>query len=132
MDISQTLFYGFLPFVNDSQSILTDLALRVSDQTMLVLHVYVLASAILVSAITTGLVFKNARQMKGGVFGTVLQYFGVGMLLILLGFLVGSLSFGATVYAFVAQALHATFYIIGYVIMAIAAHKLLVAIKGER
>lgn len=79
-------------------------------------------SAIIVAFAASVMVFMNARSMKGGVFGTVLNYFAVGMILILGSFVVVSLNiFGSEGFAKTANNI---LFILGYIIMALAANKL--------
>jgi len=103
----------------------------ITETTLFILSSYSLASALIVGIATSVLVAINARKMKGGIFGQVLEYFSVGMFIVLLGFVAGEFSFGILSNSVIAGAIHDVLYIIGYVIMAIAAQKLLTAIKGD-
>ena len=90
------------------------------------LQAYALISAVLIAIIATVVVFRNAKKMKGGIFGTVLNYFGIGMVAILLGFISGSeLSF---LPADDLNVVGNILFIIGYILMAIAAVKMSKAI----
>lgn len=96
----------------------------------LLLSAIPLWSAISVALATSVMVFVNAHSMKGGVFGTVLNYFGVGMVLILIGFIVISVNnmneeTGITV------TINNILFTLGYIIMALAAHKLSQIVKGK-
>lgn len=87
-------------------------------------------STTIIAFSTTAMVWVLSRKMHGGVFGSVLAYFSLGMSCIFLGFVVNiplvqkisSLYVGITYNAL---------YIIGYILMGIAANKLLKVIKGE-
>lgn len=90
------------------------------------LQAYVLISAVLIAIIATVVVFRNAKKMKGGIFGTVLNYFGIGMVAILLGFISSSeLSFLPTDDL---NVVGNVLFIVGYILMAIAAVKMSKAI----
>lgn len=79
-------------------------------------------SAIIVAFAASVMVFVNARSMKGGVFGTVLNYFAIGMVFILGSFVVVSLNiFDSPGFAKTANNI---LFILGYIIMALAANKL--------
>jgi len=103
----------------------------IPDDALLILSSYTLASAVLIGVATSVLVAINSSKMKGGVFGKVLGYFSVGMFLVLLGFLAGEISFSMPENGVVIRAVHDALYIVGYIIMAVAAQKLLTAIKGD-
>lgn len=86
-------------------------------------------SAIIVAFAASVMVFVNARSMKGGIFGTVLNYFAVGMILILGSFVVASLNvFGSEGLAKTANNI---LFILGYIIMALAANKLSQLAQGK-
>lgn len=92
-------------------TLMSDLAPRLS-----------LWSAIIVAFAASVMVFVNARSMKGGIFGTVLNYFAAGMVLILGSFIVVSLNvFGSEGFA---KTVNNILFILGYIIMALAANKL--------
>ena len=79
-------------------------------------------SAIIVAFAASIMVFVNARSMKGGVFGAVLNYFAIGMVFILASFVVVSLNvFGFEGFA---KTTNNILFILGYIIMALAANKL--------
>jgi len=94
-----------------------------------ILSTYTLLSAITVGIITSAVVLINARRMKGGVFGSAMNYFGIGMLIVLAGFSVTFLQLPLSDYF--AQTINDILYITGYVTMAIAASKIFNATKGE-
>lgn len=87
-------------------------------------------STIIIMLVTTGMVWIGGRKMHGGVFGTVLTLFSMGMTLIVLGF-VTELSFVAKIPILYLKLTHDSLYIVGYILMGIAASKLLKVIKGE-
>jgi len=95
--------------------------------TIVILKAYSLASVLLIGVVTSVLVFINSRKMKGGLFGTALAHLSVGMFLVLVGYVIMSVaSFvpetgEAVVYAKVLQDI---FFVLGYIIMAVAGHKL--------
>lgn len=91
------------------------------------LQAYVLISAIFIATTATIVVFRNAKKMKGGVFGLVLNYFGMGMVAILLGFIFSSeFSF---LPADDMNVVSNILFIIGYVLMSFAAVKMSKAIS---
>lgn len=87
-------------------------------------------STIIVMFVTTAMMWIGGRKMHGGVFGTVLTYFSIGMTLIVLGF-VTELPTIMNVPSLYIKLTHDSLYIVGYVLMGIAASKLLKVIKGE-
>ena len=90
------------------------------------LQAYVLISAVIIAIVATIVVFRNARKMKGGVFGSVLNFFGIGMVAILLGFISDSeLSFLPVDDVNVVGNI---LFIVGYILMAVAAVKMSKAI----
>lgn len=95
----------------------------------LLLSAIPLWSAISVALATSVMVFISARSMKGGVFGIVLNYFGVGMIFVLAGFIVISLN-NSNSEGFSMTANNILF-TLGYIIMAFAAHKLSQIVKGK-
>lgn len=101
----------------------------IPDSTLTILNSYSLVSAILVGLATSILVLINARKMKGGVFGSVLNQFALGMFFVLVGFLLVSIPWqiGSPI---IVKTAHDVLYILGYIIMAVAANKLLRAIRG--
>ncbi|MCK5590917.1 MAG: hypothetical protein KAI72_03075 [Candidatus Pacebacteria bacterium] len=90
------------------------------------LQAYALISAVIIAIVATIVVFRNARKMKGGVFGSVLNFFGIGMVAMLLGFISDSeLSFLPVDDVNVVGNI---LFIVGYILMAIAAVKMSKAI----
>jgi hypothetical protein len=86
-------------------------------------------SAIIVAFATSVMVFMNAYSMKGGIFGTALNYFGVGMILILAGFIVTSFNLFNS--GDITATANNILFILGYIIMALAAHKLSQIVHGK-
>lgn len=86
-------------------------------------------SAIIVSCVASIMVFGNARSMKGGIFGVVLSYFAFGMVFILGSFVVVSMNaFDSEGFAKTANNI---LFILGYIIMALAANKLSRIAQGK-
>ena len=82
-------------------------------------------STIIVAFTTSMMVWVGGRKMHGGVFGTVLTYFSIGMTLIFLGFAT-EVPWAEKIFSHLYLTLiHGTLYIIGYILMGIAASKLL-------
>lgn len=86
-------------------------------------------SAIIVAFATSVMVFMNARSMRGGIFGTALNYFAAGMILILAGFMVTS--FNVFDSGNIVQTANNILFILGYIVMAFAAHKLSQIAQGK-
>lgn len=97
--------------------------------TISILNAYSFWSFIIVAVITSALVFVTATRMKGGLFGTVLRYFGAGMVLILFGYVLVSVP--ACAVSTYAKILHDILYLVGYILMAIAAHRLYAFTKAS-
>ncbi len=97
-----------------------------------VLQTYVLVSAIIVALVTCVVVFRNAKMMKGGIFGKVLNYFGMGMAAVFIGYIANAYP---SLVSFMAVEdvgiLSNSLVIIGYIFMAVAATKLSRAIEGK-
>jgi len=82
-----------------------------------------------VGLVTTAVVLVNGKRMKGGVLGSVLNFFGIGMLFMLGGFL---FSFATGVISEnIADMLNSVLNIIGFVIMAAAGNKLFAVTKQK-
>ena len=120
---------GLITLGTGAESLETDLS-----STLSILNIYSLASAVLVGIITSAMVFINALKMKGGIFGRVLTYFAAGMALILIGFAVSSYRVFVSESAIEGNILESAYnalFIIAYVIMAFASHKLHVATSPQ-
>ena len=87
-------------------------------------------SMLIVAFSTSMMVWVGGRQMHGGVFGSVLTYFSVGMFLIFLG-AATNIAWLQSVQGLYLKLIHDSLFIVGYIVMGIAANKLLKAIKGE-
>lgn len=90
---------------------------------------YSLASAIALGVVTSVVVIINGRRMKGGVFGGALYYLGIGMFIVLVGTI--SSFFPSIAPEYLEGTLPNLLNTIGYVIMAIAASRLLRATRVE-
>ncbi len=104
----------------------------VDSQTIIILNSYSVASALLLGFITSGLVYWNARKMRGGVFGKAFLYLACGMFFALLAFTIGSVSFvSGTVTATNFKLAHDFFFMAGYVLMAIGGNHIFKALNGK-
>ena len=99
------------------------------DQSKLLASIS-LWSTLIVAFSTSAMVWIGGRKMHGGVFGNVLTYFSLGMTLVFLGFAT-EIPWFQWVDRLYLKLIHDSLYIIGYVLMGIAASKLLRVIKGE-
>lgn len=79
--------------------------------------------AVAVGFIATFLVFRNARRIGGGVLTSVYKHFGWGMLFVVLGFLAVVVPPWAP--AEIIMRTHDALFVIGYLVMAYGAHKIL-------
>lgn len=94
-----------------------------------ILNMYSFISVVAIGVITSTIVLINAKKMGGGVFGDALGYFGIGMLVVLAGIVV---SLGIAIFSKQSMGILGNiFYIIGYVLMAIAADKIRKVIQGK-
>jgi len=84
--------------------------------------------AVIIGIIASVMVLANSRKMKGGIFGSVLVWFGAGMLVVVLGFLVVVVPPWAPMA--VIMRTHDIAFIIGYLFMAYGAKQLLNLSKG--
>ncbi len=94
-----------------------------------ILNMYSFLSVLIIGIITSVIVLINARKMSGGIFGDALGYFGVGMLVMLAGIVV---SLGVAMFS--GQSIGVVgnmFYIIGYILMAVAADKIRKITQGK-
>jgi|GEM_PF-2757111 len=99
------------------------------ENTYLLLKFYSLASTVIIGLITSTIVLINGKRMKGGVFGTVLSFFGIGMLFMLAGF---TISFTTGLFApNIVDMLNSMLNIIGFVFMAVAGNKLFMITKQK-
>jgi hypothetical protein len=79
-------------------------------------------SMLIVAFATSMMVWVGGRQMHGGVFGSVLTYFSVGMFLIFLG-AATNISWLQSVQGLYLKLAHDSLFIVGYILMGIAASK---------
>ena len=79
---------------------------------------------------TSAMVWISGRQMRGGVFGSVLNFFSIGMALVFVGLVVKATGLKGIDILYV-KMVHDSFIIIGYILMGLAASRLLKVIKGE-
>ncbi len=87
-------------------------------------------SMLIVAFATSMMVWVGGRQMHGGVFGSVLTYFSIGMFLIFLG-AATNISWLQNIQGLYLKLVHDSLFIVGYIMMGVAANKLHKAIKGE-
>ena len=105
-------------------------ALLVVDDTSKMLEMISLWATLIVAFTTSMMVWVGGRHMHGGVFGNVLTFFSIGMTLIFLGFAT-EVPWFQNFDRLYLKMVHDSLYIIGYVLMGVAASKLLKVIKGE-
>lgn len=98
------------------------------SETTSILMMYSLGSAVVIGIITSIIVLINGRRMKGGIFGSTLTYFGVGMFIVLLGSVL--MVFPSIIPDYMENSLPSILNTVGYVIIAVAANKLLNATKS--
>lgn len=79
--------------------------------------------SIVIGIIATFLVLKAAKRMGGGLFGSVLNYVGVGMTLVVLGTI--SVVFGNLTPNVWFDLINTVCFSVGYIFMVIGANKLL-------
>ncbi len=119
---------AFAPFFVSAS--VTDTLVVLEDSSKVFESISLWATIIIAFA-TSVMVWRGGRQMHGGVFGSVLTYFSIGMTLIFLGY-VASAPFAENVLSSLYLKLaHDSFFIVGYILMGLAASKLLKAIKSE-
>lgn len=103
--------------------------ISIEDNSKL-LEMVSLWSTIIIAFVTSAMVWVGSRHMHGGVFGSVLTYFSLGMTLVFLGFATEVPWFQKIDHLYL-KMIHDSLYIIGYILMGVAASKLLKVIKGE-
>lgn len=84
--------------------------------------------SIVIGLIATFLVFRSAKKLRGGLFGIVLNYIGVGMSLVVFGTL--SSVVGQWSGEFWLNILSTVLFAVGYIFMVISANKLLKSIMN--
>ncbi|MFZ2303310.1 MAG: hypothetical protein WAV98_00785 [Minisyncoccia bacterium] len=88
-------------------------------------------ATLIVAFVTSMMVWVGGRHMHGGVFGSVLTFFSIGMTLIFLGFATEVPWFQSFDRLYL-KMVHDSLYIIGYILMGVAASKLLKVINDVR
>lgn len=101
----------------------------IEDQSRM-LEMISLASTLIISFATSMMVWVGGRKMHGGVFGKVLAHFSSGMFLVFAGIVIETpwLQNFDNLYL---KMTHDSLFIVGFVMMGLAASKLLKVIKGE-
>ncbi len=105
-------------------------ALIAIEDNSKMLEMISLWATLIVAFATSMMVWVGGRHMHGGVFGKVLTFFSIGMTLIFLGIATEVPWFQGYNQLYL-KMIHDSLYIIGYVLMGVAASKLLKVIKGE-
>ncbi len=105
-------------------------ALVIIEDSSKMLETISLWSMLVIAFATSVMVWVGGRKMHGGVFGKVLTYFSIGMTLIFLG-IIAETPWLQVVDILYLKMIHDSLYIVGYVMMGLAASKLLKVIKGE-
>src|SRR3989344_3562359 len=85
---------------------------------------------LIVAFSTSAMVWNLGRKMHGGVFGSVLAFFSIGMILVFLGFVINAPWFQYIDQLYLKMT-QDSLSIIGYIFMGVAASKLLKVIKSE-
>jgi hypothetical protein len=87
-------------------------------------------SVLIIAFATSAMVWIGGRKMHGGIFGTVLTLFSVGMTLLFLSAAteIPWIQGTSTMYM---KMVHDLLYIVGFILMGLGASKLLKVIKGE-
>lgn len=88
-------------------------------------------STLIIALSASVLVWMGGRKMRGGVFGSVLTFFSIGMTLVFLGFTTEIPWLEEQFPQFYLKLTHDSLYIMGYILMVVAANRLLKVIKGE-
>jgi hypothetical protein len=82
---------------------------------------YTLWIAIIIGFVASIVTLFYAYQMKGGVVGVTLNFFGAGMFFVVLGFLVVAVAWATPS---IQKVVHDTVFIIGYILMLLGAARL--------
>lgn len=85
--------------------------------------------SIVIGIIATFLVLRAASKMGGGLFGTVLNYIGYGMSLVIIGTI--SVTLDPWISDIWLRLIHTTFFALGYILMVVGANKLLKGIMSN-
>jgi len=103
--------------------------------TFFILSSYSLASTLIVGLATSFLVLNIARRMDGGLIGHALKYFSAGMFFVLAGFIIEQATLFEEFSRYnntLAETAHDILFIVGFIIMALAAQKLSKAIGASK
>ena len=84
--------------------------------------------SVVIGAIATWFVFRAAKKMGGGLFGSVMDYISLGMLLMVIGTI--STFFGNWFTGVWFNVVNTTCFALGYIFMVIGSNKLLKGIKN--
>jgi hypothetical protein len=79
--------------------------------------------AVLIGVIASVLVLRSAHKMGGGLFGSVLNLIGIGMLIVALG--TTSIIVESYFPSDIISLIHTVFFSVGYICMVLGANKLL-------
>lgn len=85
--------------------------------------------SLVIGSIATSLVFRAAQKMGGGLFGSVLNYIAVGMVMIILGTL--SVVLEPWLVDLWLGVINTIFFSLGYIFMVVGANKLLKGILSD-
>lgn len=102
----------------------------VPDDPSNMLETISLWALLVVASVTSAMVWVGGRHMHGGVFGSVLTFFSIGMTFVFLGFAT-EVPWLENIDRTYLKVTHDSLYTVGYVFMGVAASKLLKVIKGE-
>lgn len=84
--------------------------------------------SVVIGIIATFIVFRSAKKLGGGLFGSVLNYFGVGVLLIVLGTIATVVDPWFSGLGF--NVVSMVFFALGYIFAVVGANKLLKGIMN--
>ena len=89
-------------------------------------------STIIVAFVTTVMVWLGGRSLHGGILGSVLDYFSIGMTLMFAGFLINIPTIAERIpLQYPAGFVHDILFVVAYILMGLGVSKLLKIIKGE-
>ena len=104
--------------------------LIIVEDSSRMLEMISLWAKLIVAFSTSAMVWNLGRKMHGGVFGSVLAFFSIGMILVFLGFVINAPWFQYIDQLYLKMT-QDSLSIIGYIFMGVAASKLLKVIKSE-
>jgi ABC-type spermidine/putrescine transport system permease subunit II len=84
--------------------------------------------SMVIGMIATFLVFRSAQKMRGGLFGSILNYIALGMLFIVLGTIATFIDTWFSGFWF--NIISTAFFALGYIFMVVGANKLLKGIMS--